>query len=207
MKAIISALTTLLMTTFISPQSWATEAPTQDLRKEFARIIQTQALPRAQEMAKNSLDPESSAIFLRSLVDFQKSFEAFIEALCLKNTNTSCRTARYTEGIELAKNMTFIPDVSSDQLVLPTRPFQRADEGCSFTSTQIDPDCMSDTLHNLENRLLQTRDESLAELGIQMAQDYSNFAKYLPAEQSRDFRYQWNYDYALHYVEDRLSDY
>lgn len=207
MKAIMPALTTILMTTFISPQSWATEAPTQDVQKDFARIIHTQVLPRAQEMAKKSLDSESTAIFLNSLMGFQKSFETFVETLCLQSPNTSCRTARYTEGIELARNLVLIPDVSSDQLVLPTRPFQRADEVCSFTVTQVDPDCMSDNLHKLEDRLLQTRDQDLAELGINMAQDYSNFAKYLPAEQSREFRYQWNYDYALHYVEDRLSDY
>ena len=113
----------------------------------------------------------------------------------------------FAEGLELAHNLALTPDVAPEQLALPTRPFQQADEQCTSITGQVDMECIKTVLQKEESLLLQTRDEHLAALGVRIAQDYAHFAMYLKPEQTTESEYNWYYDYALHYVEDRLSDY
>ncbi|MFM6929985.1 MAG: hypothetical protein ACKOX6_16055 [Bdellovibrio sp.] len=200
-----SATFTVFLGVLTASSSWAKTQP-QDLRREFQSMITEEVLPKAQDFAARSLSPQTAADFIGSLMKFQTSFSDFIEALCTEGTS-ACTTVRYTEGIELAHNLALIPDVAADQLALPTRPFQQANEICAQPTTAPAPQCVKDVLQKEESLLLQTRDQHVAELGVRMAQDYSKFAMYLQPDQQMESQYNWYYDYALHYVEDRLSDY
>lgn len=206
MKPSITSVTfAIFVLTFMVSSSWA-KPQSQDLRREFQTMISEEVLPKAQEFAATSLDAESAANFIGSLMKFQTSFSEFTEALCVQESS-ACTTVRYTEGIELAHNLALIPDVAPEQLALPTRPFQQVDELCTLAPAQVDVDCVKTLLQKEESLLLQTRDEHLATLGVRMAQDYARFAMYLKPDQSTESQYHWYYDYALHYIEDRLSDY
>ncbi|MBO9665794.1 MAG: hypothetical protein J7501_03165 [Bdellovibrio sp.] len=193
---------------FFSSQVSFARITSAQLRAEFQRAISEDVLPRVIEYGQARLDQQAAVQFTGAIVNFSYSFTKFTDSLCIGH-GEGCMIARYTEGIELAHNLMLIPDVDSSQLVLPTRPFQRIDELCQGQSLEDTSECMKNILDQKESRLLQTANPDVAEAGVRMAKDYSTFAMYLNHEDNvtSEHSYFWNYDYALHYLEDRLSDY